>query len=110
MKAIVNVTLTQTELETIARAELANRFSRPGELDLTPTDIGLTVQQPPAIGNRAVLDRPLPHAALFELTNGRNNKIAAIKELRMAWGLGLKDAKDYIELYCYVALGGPKPF
>lgn len=73
-------------------AELEVKFDRP-----------LTLQN-----NRVVLDRPLPSDAVRELING--NKIGAIKELLMQWNLGLKDAKDYVELYDYVVRGGPKPF
>lgn len=55
-----------------------------------------------------VLDKPLPTAAIYELNQG--NKIGAIKELRAAWGIGLKEAKDYVEMYCYVCRGDSKPY
>jgi hypothetical protein len=40
---------------------------------------------------------PLPPAALSALRQG--NKIEAIKEVRAAHGLGLKEAKDLVDAY-----------
>ena len=42
-------------------------------------------------------DRPFPPAALSALRQG--NKIEAIKQVRTAHGLGLKEAKDAVEAY-----------
>jgi hypothetical protein len=43
------------------------------------------------------ISRPFPPAAIAALGNG--NKIEAIKIVREAWGVDLKDAKDAVEAY-----------
>ncbi len=41
--------------------------------------------------------RPFPAEAIAAISNG--NKIEAIKIVREAWGVDLKDAKDAVEAY-----------
>ncbi|WP_411565048.1 ribosomal protein L7/L12 [Rubrivivax sp. A210] len=55
----------------------------------------------------ALPDHPLPHDVLSELQ--RANKIEAIKRLRQATGLGLKEAKDAVDAHQRAAAPAAAP-
>src|SRR6266545_736913 len=57
------------------------------------------IPQPSSIAPPNVLPRPIADPDLVEITAllARGNKIAAIKRVRELTGLGLKEAKDYVE-------------
>ena len=102
----LTATITKTEAQDLAVQALRVNHHLPD----TAT-IAVVIEDTPVFTtNRAVLDRPAPDSVRDLMVNHPHDTIAAIKELRTCWGCGLKEAKDYVELYRYVFLGGVKPF
>ena len=69
----------------------------------TPTQIGAAmVKNQPALFMRHATGNQTKFAAarsiLSDLTLNPIQKVSAIKKMREAWGLGLKDAKDIVDL------------
>jgi len=64
------------------------------------------IPQPSSIAPPNVLPRPIADPDLVEITAllARGNKIAAIKRVRELTGLGLKEAKHYVEQLPFAAL------
>ncbi len=106
MKKLVHLTYSHQEAVDELKRIMAPHYG------ITEQDVTVVInpipQPVPMISNKAVLDRPFPSQVVEQIRIG--NKIAAIKELRIQWGNSLKEAKDLVELYSYVFMGGGRPF
>ena len=82
------------------------RRSWGGSLDRVPVPTGDT--STPSVRYHSVADIPGQDLAEIRALLAQGNKIAAIKQLRELTGLGLKEAKDYVD--AIPAPGAPPPF
>ena len=89
----MKVILSLSEAANLATPEVRNRM---GVSDVT-VEIGTSPVVNPTLDSQLTLNSPMPVAAVRALLSG--NIIGAIKEVRIYFNSGLKEAKDYVDQF-----------
>lgn len=111
----IDVNISKNEVHDILVEHLRQRLS--SDFSLAPDSyINVTIEEgleraehtANAPANRfGILCHPPAPDMVKHLEAG--NLVVAVKVTRERFGYSLKEAKDYCEMYRYVAMGGPKP-